>query len=143
MPMHYGKYRQSIGGVAAGADNLKLWRVITASEVPLLITAAQYYGGDASEYYTFVQIPPGAAALDGTATMSDIPGAIVVTAGNIEGGAYTEDVPRSLLNSFERQSTWGWLLPPYYALAVMPVTAGSTLALVCTAGGFEIASAPG
>jgi hypothetical protein len=138
--MHLGTYRQSIGGVAAGADNNKLWRVLTAGENPMLITAAQFYGGDASEYYTIVQVPPGAGNLDGTEVMSDLPGAIVVQAGNIEGGAWTEDSPQSLLNSFQRQTTQGWILPAFYTLAVMPVTAASTAAFVVTMGGFEYAS---
>ena len=137
-PMNYGKYRQSIGGVPAGGDQSKLSGVFTAMDKPMLITAAQFYGGDASEYYTIVQIPPGAGFLDATLTMSDIPGAIVVTYGNIEGGG-TEDSPQSFLNAFQSQSTLGWLLPPYYSLAVMPVTAASTAAFVGTMGGFELA----
>lgn len=138
--MHLGEYRQSIGGVAAGSDQSKLWRVLTAGEHPMLITAAQFYGGDASEYYTIVQVPPGAGNLDGTLTMSDIPGAIVVTYGNIEGAAATEDSPQSIFNSFQRQTTTGLYLPPFYALAVMPVTAASAAAFVVSVGGFEIAS---
>lgn len=133
-----GNYRQSIGGVAAGSDNQKLWRVFTAGSNPVLITAAQFYGGDASEYYTLVQVPPSGGNLDGTLTMSDVPGAIVVTYGNIEGAAASEDSPQSLFNSFQRQTTVGLYLPPYYALAVMPVTAASTAAFVVTVGGFEL-----
>lgn len=136
-----GKYRQASGEVAAGADNNKVWRCFEAENKPMLITALSYYGGDASEYYQFAQVPPGTSlsgSPDGTLTMSDLEGAIPLGIGNIEGATGTQDAPFTFFGNWQRSSGAYWILPPFYTLVVYPVTAASTAALTVWIGGFEL-----
>ena len=136
-----GKYRQNTGGVAAGADQDKCWRVFEAEDKPMLITALSYYGGDASEYYYFAQVPPGTSLSgnpDGTQTLTNLEGAIAVGIGNIEGATGTQNAPFTFWGNWQRSSGQYWILPPFYTLVVLPVTAASTAAFTVWMGGFEI-----
>lgn len=136
-----GKYRQNTGGVGAGADNEKLWRVFQAEDKPILITALSWYGGDASEYYHFAQVPPGTSlegSPDGTQLLSDCEGAITVMTGNIEGNIGTQDEPYSFYGNWQRSAGPYVILPPYYTLVVYPAGAASAAAFTVWIGGFEI-----
>ena len=136
-----GKYRQSTGAVAAGSDQDKVYRVFEAEDKPMMITALSYYGGDASEYYTFAQVPPGttlAGSPNGTLELGDLPGAIVLGMGNIEGATGTVEAPFAFWGNWQRSSGAYWILPPYYTIVVLPVTAASTAEFTVWMGGFEL-----
>jgi len=135
-----GKYLQSKGGIpVGGSDNQKLWEVFTARDKPVLFTVGQFWSGDASEYYTLVTVPPG-HNLDGTLGMADIPGAIVMLHGNIEGSVGTIASPFSLFGNWQRSSPTLFIVPPDYSVAVMPVTAASANDFGVRLGGFELES---
>lgn len=132
-----GKWVQSKGGIpVGGSDNNKLWEVFTAEDKPVVITCGGYWSGDASEYYTFMLVPPN-FALNGTLGPADILGCIPLMVGNIEGNLGTIASPISLMNSYQRSSGPHWVIPPEYSIAVMPVTAASTADFGVRVGGFE------
>ncbi len=134
-----GQYLIGKGGIpVGGSDNNKLWQVFTAGDRPVLIMCGHYWSGDASEYYTLNQIPPG-FALNGTLGMTDIPGAIEFFTGNIEGAVGTVASPESLFGHYTRTPVGAWfILPPNYSIAVQPVTAASAADFGVRIGGFEI-----
>lgn len=138
-----GIYRQSKGGIpVGGSDNNKLWEVFTAEDKPVMVTQAQFWSGDASEYYQLVQVPPG-FALNGTLGMADINGSIAMTpAGWMVGALGTVAEPRTLqADDPGRGGIQGFaffILPPNYSIAVQPVTAASAADFGVRVGGFEL-----
>lgn len=134
-----GQYLISKGGIpVGGSDNNKLWECFTAGDKPVLIMAGHYWSGDASEYYSLIQVPPG-FALNGTLGMADINGAIEFFTGNIEGAVGTIANPESLFGHYTRTPVGAWfILPAHYSIAVQPITAASSADFGVRIAGFEI-----
>jgi len=122
MPDYYGLPQAYTGGVPAGGDANVGYLIMQAPiDAHMRIVAIDYDGGDASEEYHLFIWPAG------TSFPTDATNAICVCSGGVEGG---NSVQQSLMTNYIRQSPGWWVIPAGWTLGVIPVTAGSTAAVV-------------
>ena len=136
----FGQFRIQSGEVPAGSDNAIAWRIFTAGEHPVLITACSYYGGDSGEFGQMWLVPPN-TLVSGQSSPNTAEGWIALTNFGFAAGAYATEA---------KQATWSandggrgpgypqsWLIPPNASIAFTLDTA-NTAAFVVTIGGFDV-----
>jgi hypothetical protein len=121
MPDYYGLPQAYSGGVPAGGDSDVGYLIMQAPiDAHMRIVGIDYSGGDASEDYHLYIWPAG------TSFPTDVTNAICVCSGAVTGASGTV----SLMNNVTRQSPGWWVIPAGWTLGVIPITAGSSAALV-------------
>lgn len=141
--MKLGKYVSSKGGIGVGgADQYILWSVFAANDKPVLLTQGQFWSGDASEQYKIAMIPAssGVTFSNDAYTLADFNGAMSLGGGALRGGVGTVADPANVFgHSGTAEYAYNFLIPPFWRVVVMSVTAGGSAAdFGMIMGGFEV-----
>jgi len=135
-----GRFLISSKEIPASSSAEKFFHLFTAPGVPIEIQFIQYFGGDATEFYQLMLVPP-TIATNGTLGPSDVSGTIAICSPEYMGGGNgTLARPMSLGSDNGGRGSprfAKFIVPPDYQIAMIQ-GAGNTAAFTVTVGGFEL-----
>lgn len=126
MHYQYGEWRSQTGGIpVGGSDNSKLWVAFVAQENPVQLIAGSFWSGDSGEDYGLIAIAPGVnTKQNGTATLVGSMGGIMYAAQMNAG--HTQADPGIIWPARKTAGNTPPVLPPFWTLYCVPLTAAST-----------------
>lgn len=126
MHYQYGEFRSQVGGIpVGGSDNSKLWVAFVAEEHPVQLIAGTFWSGDSGEDYGLIALPPGVeTGVNGTKTLTGSMGGIMYAA-QLNAGHTVVD-PGIIWPARKTAGNTPPVLPPFWTLYVIPLTAAST-----------------